>query len=95
MQEINGFHTNQTDEKTGKPKLLSGFSDCKDDGGRCLRRMGLLGRFTPATTTIAHESCHRHESTSTAMGFRLAAQSAGDVQPHKCCRANHGRIARR
>ncbi len=32
LQEINGWHVNETDPKTGKPKLLSGFSDCKDDG---------------------------------------------------------------
>ena len=32
LQEINGYKLNETDEKTGKPKLLSGFSDCKDDG---------------------------------------------------------------
>lgn len=32
LQEINGFHLDKTDEKTGKPKLLSGFSDCHDDG---------------------------------------------------------------
>jgi formate dehydrogenase major subunit len=32
LQEINGFHLDQKDEKTGKPKLLSGFSECKDDG---------------------------------------------------------------
>jgi formate dehydrogenase major subunit len=32
LQEINGYHTDQRDEKNGKPKLLSGFSDLKDDG---------------------------------------------------------------
>ncbi|MDB5333858.1 MAG: fdnG [Phycisphaerales bacterium] len=32
LQEINGYFVHQKDEKTGKPKLLSGFSDCKDDG---------------------------------------------------------------
>jgi formate dehydrogenase major subunit len=32
LQEVNGYFVNQTDEKTGKPKLLSGFSECKDDG---------------------------------------------------------------
>ena len=32
MQEINGWHLTQTDEKTGKPKLLTGFNECKDDG---------------------------------------------------------------
>ena len=32
LQEINGYHTDQVDPKTGKWKLLSGFSDCKDDG---------------------------------------------------------------
>ncbi len=32
LQEINGWHTDRTDPKTGKPKLLSGFSECKDDG---------------------------------------------------------------
>ncbi|MDQ2686705.1 MAG: formate dehydrogenase, partial [Armatimonadota bacterium] len=32
LQEINGFQVHETDPKTGKPKLLSGFSDCKDDG---------------------------------------------------------------
>src|SRR5262249_11253320 len=32
LQEINGFYTNRKDEKTGKPKLLPGFSELKDDG---------------------------------------------------------------
>ncbi len=32
LQEINGYYTERIDEKTGKPKLLSGFSDLKDDG---------------------------------------------------------------
>ncbi len=32
LQEINGYYTNQTDPKTGKPKLLGGFSELKDDG---------------------------------------------------------------
>ncbi len=32
LQEINGYHTDQIDPATGKWKLLSGFSDCKDDG---------------------------------------------------------------
>ncbi len=32
LQEINGYHVHEIDPRTGKPKLLSGFSDCKDDG---------------------------------------------------------------
>jgi formate dehydrogenase major subunit len=32
LQEINGFHTCEKDAKIGKPKLLSGFSELKDDG---------------------------------------------------------------
>lgn len=32
LQEINGYFVQETDPKTGKPKLLSGFSECKDDG---------------------------------------------------------------
>jgi formate dehydrogenase major subunit len=32
LQEINGWHTDKTDPTNGKPLLLSGFSDCKDDG---------------------------------------------------------------
>jgi len=32
LKEVNGWHIGQTDPKTGKPKLLGGFSDCKDDG---------------------------------------------------------------
>ena len=32
LQEINGYHTDQVDPETGRWKLLSGFSDCKDDG---------------------------------------------------------------
>lgn len=32
LQEINGFFTNQTDETTGKPQLLPGFSALRDDG---------------------------------------------------------------
>jgi formate dehydrogenase major subunit len=32
LQEINGYDLKTIDPRTGKPKLLSGFSDCKDDG---------------------------------------------------------------
>ena len=32
LQEINGYYNNQVDGKTGKPKLLGGFSELKDDG---------------------------------------------------------------
>ena len=32
LQEINGYSVNEKDEKTGKPRLLRGFSECKDDG---------------------------------------------------------------
>jgi formate dehydrogenase major subunit len=32
LQEINGYKVFEKDEATGKPKLLSGFSDCKEDG---------------------------------------------------------------
>jgi formate dehydrogenase major subunit len=32
LQEINGYYTNQTDETTGKPKLLPGFLALRDDG---------------------------------------------------------------
>ena len=32
LQEINGYHTTEVDPATGKFKLLSGFSNCKDDG---------------------------------------------------------------
>jgi formate dehydrogenase major subunit len=32
LQEINGYFTDQIDEKVGKPKLMPGFSALKDDG---------------------------------------------------------------
>ncbi len=32
LQEINGYYVNEIDPRTGRPRLLSGFSDCKDDG---------------------------------------------------------------
>jgi formate dehydrogenase major subunit len=32
LQEVNGFRTTETDARTGRPKLLPGFSDLKDDG---------------------------------------------------------------
>ncbi len=32
LQEINGYYTNLQDEATGKPKLLPGFSELRDDG---------------------------------------------------------------
>ncbi|MBV9851622.1 MAG: formate dehydrogenase, partial [Armatimonadetes bacterium] len=32
LQEINGCHLDRRDEQTGRPQLLSGFTDCKDDG---------------------------------------------------------------
>ena len=32
IQEINGCKLNEIDPRSGKPKLLNGFSECKDDG---------------------------------------------------------------
>lgn len=32
LQEINGYHTTEVDPETGRFKLLTGFSECKDDG---------------------------------------------------------------
>jgi formate dehydrogenase major subunit len=32
LQEINGSFVGEIDPRTGKPKLVSGFSDLKDDG---------------------------------------------------------------
>ncbi|MBV9864722.1 MAG: molybdopterin-dependent oxidoreductase [Abitibacteriaceae bacterium] len=32
LQEINGYNLKEIDSRTGKPKLLSGFSECKEDG---------------------------------------------------------------
>ncbi len=32
MQEINGYHTDKVDPRNNKPKLLTGFSELKDDG---------------------------------------------------------------
>jgi formate dehydrogenase major subunit len=32
LQEINGYDLERRDERTGKPKLLSGFSECRADG---------------------------------------------------------------
>lgn len=32
LQEINGYKLTEIDPQTGKPKLLSGFSDCEADG---------------------------------------------------------------
>jgi formate dehydrogenase major subunit len=32
MKEINGYDLTKKDERTGKQKLLSGFSECKEDG---------------------------------------------------------------
>ena len=32
LQEINGYHTDVVDPRSGKFKLLSGYADCKDDG---------------------------------------------------------------
>ncbi len=32
LMEMNGHHLNQTDPRTGQPRLVSGFSELKDDG---------------------------------------------------------------
>ena len=32
LQEINGYYVDEKDPKTGKPKLLKEFKECKDDG---------------------------------------------------------------
>jgi formate dehydrogenase major subunit len=32
LKEINGYNLKETDPKTGKPRLLRGFSECKADG---------------------------------------------------------------
>ena len=32
LQEMNGYHVSEIDPRSGKPKLLADFSECKDDG---------------------------------------------------------------
>ncbi len=32
LQEVNGYYVKEIDPRTGRPKLVSGFSDLKDDG---------------------------------------------------------------
>ena len=53
IQEINGYKVNEIDPRTGKAKLLGGFSELKDDGLDRMRLLDLQRHFFPSPTTTA------------------------------------------
>ena len=55
LQEINGWHVNQMDAATGKPKLLTGFAECKDDGSTACGGWIYSGVFPESTRNRARE----------------------------------------
>ena len=68
--------------QTGKPKLLPGFSELKDDGIDRLRLLDLLAASSRATTATAPASASVTDNPRAAgVGLRLAAQPPDHVQP--------------
>jgi formate dehydrogenase major subunit len=63
LQEINGYHVDVPDEKhPGKPKLLTGFAECKDDGSTAAGGWIYSGVFPEYGRNRARER-HRTEGT--------------------------------
>ena len=81
LQEINGHRLDETDPRTGRPRLVSGFSELKDDGTTACGCWIYSGVFPePAATGAAERRRHR-QSAAARMGLRLAAQPSRLVQP--------------
>ncbi len=69
LMEINGYDLMQTDPRTGKPKLVSGFSDLKDDGSTACGCWVYSGVFPRADRNRARERIITDNPVQPLWGF--------------------------
>ncbi len=81
LMEMNGYKVDEIDPRTGRPRLLSGFSELKDDGSTACGCWIYSGVYPePGRNRAAERKSHRQPDRA-GVGLRLAAQPPGALQP--------------
>jgi formate dehydrogenase major subunit len=73
LQEVNGHKLNEKDERTGRPRLLSGFSELKDDGSTACGCWIYSGVFPEPGRNRARERKHTDNPLQPEWGFAWPA----------------------
>ena len=81
LMEINGYKLDEIDPATGRPRLLRGFSELKDDGSTACGCWIYSGVFPEAGPQPGQRAQAQRQPGAARLGVRLAAQPPGDVQP--------------
>ena len=81
LMEINGYRLDETDPRTGRPRLVSGFSELKDDGTTACGCWIYSGVFPEPGRNRARERKRTDNPLAARLGLRLAAQPPHPVQP--------------
>jgi formate dehydrogenase major subunit len=81
LMEINGHRLNETDSRTGRPRLVSGFSELKDDGTTACGCWVYSGVFPEPGRNRANGRKITDDPFQPEMGLRLAEQCPRPVQP--------------
>ena len=81
LMEINGYRLDETDPRTGRPRLVSGFSELEDDGTTACGCWIYSGVFPEPGRNRARERKLSDQSDPPGVGLRLAAQPPHSLQP--------------
>ena len=81
LMEINGYRLDETDPRTGRPRLLSGFSELQDDGTTSCGCWIYSGVFPEPGRNRARERRRTSNPIRSRVGLRLAAQPPHPLQP--------------
>ena len=97
LQEINGYRTDEIDPRSGRPRLLSGFAELKDDGSTacgCWIYSGVYPRAGPQPRPRAQAAAGN--PLAAGLGLGLARTTAGccTTAPRPTPTAGRGRSGR-
>ena len=81
LQEINGYRPDEMDPRNGRPRLLTGFSELKDDGTTACGCWIYSGVFPEPGRNRARERKRTGNPLAARLGLRVAAQPPDPVQP--------------
>ena len=81
LMEINGYRLDETDPRTGRPRLVSGFSELEDDGTTACGCWIYSGVFPEPGRNRARERKLTLQPDPPRVGLRLAAQPPHPLQP--------------
>ena len=81
LMEINGYRLDEIDPRTGRPRLVSGFSELEDDGTTACGCWIYSGVFPEPGRNRARERRLTVQPDPARVGLRLAAQPPRPLQP--------------